>query len=277
MTKIRVPADNLADREFLTVDTDLAIAAGAWNGVTKVNKFGYAPDGVQTTATDIWDRADAATTQQIWNLPGVATGSNPYNIVSTSASDLYLALTGASILTIWGLPDWDSKEISEEIQLNGTTPVQTANEYVAIHRMSVTSYGTIGVNVGTITATKVGPGAQIVAQINPGWGQTEMAIYAIPSIQSAYLTNWYASIQKASGVAVDVNFKLMYSQDPENSNDLFVTKEIRGLQSTGSSNGLWEHRPYKNFTGPGILKVQAIGSAADIDCTAGFDLILLDN
>ena len=59
---MRRPNDTVADREFLTTDPDLLVPAGAWKSVESVNKFGWSVDGVQNTATDIWDRADAAVT-----------------------------------------------------------------------------------------------------------------------------------------------------------------------------------------------------------------------
>lgn len=269
---MRRPADNVADREFLQVDTNLATAAGAWNGLTHVNKFGYAPDGVQVAGSDIWDRADATPTQRIWLKPQV---SQVHEIVSTSGLDS-AGGAGARTVRIYGLIDWDSKEISEDINMAGVTAVDTVNQYVIIHRMTVLTFGATVVNAGTITATAK-TNRTVTAQINPSHGQTQMAIYGIPSVQTAYLTNWYGSIHKASGTAVDVRFELQYAIDMAPILALFLKKEIRGLQSTGSSTATWAKKPYKKFVGPGILKIQAYGSGADIDAAAGFDLILVDN
>ena len=269
---MRIPKDNIADREFLTVDPALAIAAGAWNGVEKVNKFGYAPNGVQSSTTHIWDRSDATPTQSQWLPPQAA---RTHQIKSTSILDDVLGIACQKI-QIYGLVDWNTKEVSEVIEMDGTTNVPTVNQYVIIHRMKLIQGGILGINAGIITAT-ADVDSTVTAQINVNYGQTEMAIYGFPSIQTAYLTNWYASIHKASGAAVDVLFELQQMPDPEGSLVGYVTKEIRGLQSNGTSMGQWNHGPYKKFDGPGVILVEASGSANDIDCAAGFDLILLDN
>ena len=255
-------------------DIFLSIPSGRVPYASSVNKYGYAPQGVQTTATDIWDRADAAATQQIWLAPAT---SELHNIKSTSAVDTNTGPgVGANKIQVYGLIDWDTKEVSEIIELNGTTNVSTVNKYVIIHRMKVISYGSLGPNLGTITATATTGTTPIVAQINLQEGQTQMAIFGIPSVQTAYLTNWYATANERTSATATV--KLLYSIDPEGlSASRFVVKETRGLCTDGTSSGVWEKMPYTKFEGPGILKIQATASALDQDMAAGFDLILLDN
>ncbi len=43
-------------------DFYIEIARGAVEGYSHVNKFGRAPSGVQSTSTDIWERANATPT-----------------------------------------------------------------------------------------------------------------------------------------------------------------------------------------------------------------------
>ena len=88
--------------------------------MSAVNKFGQATNGVQVTDTDIWDRADAAATQQIWLGP---TSARIHTIVSSDAADDGApegAGAGAQAIRIWYLPDWDTKEAVEDVVLNGT-------------------------------------------------------------------------------------------------------------------------------------------------------------
>lgn len=258
----------------VVLDFPLQVARGLVTGITSVNKFGLAPDGVQTTPTDIWSRADSTPTQQIWLAP---TQARIHAIVSSSTNDDGSPVgTGARTLRVYGLKTWDLAETSEDITLNGTTPVNTANSYVIIHRMKVTSCGGVGVNDGTITATSATDNTT-TAVILPGDGQTEMAIYGVPSIQTFYMTRWSAAIAKSSGVASDATFQLRVNETPNVQTLCYLRKNDLSVQSTGSNN-LEKHfyNPIK-FSGPCIIKVQATGSVNDIDAKSGFDGYLVNN
>lgn len=257
-----------------TTDFALQVARGLISGVSSVNKFGAAPDGVQTTASDIWSRCNSTPTQQIWLAP---TAARIHAIVSDSTNDDGSPVgTGARTIRIYGLKTWDLAETNEDITLDGTTPVNTANSYVIIHRMKVLTCGTAGPNVGTITATAA-TDSTVTAVILPGDGQTEMAIYGVPSIQSFYLTRWSAAIAKASGTAAHVTFELRVNENPNVQTIAFLRKNDLSVQSTGSNN-VEKHfdNPIK-YAGPCIIKVQGTASANDIDAKSGFDGYLVTN
>jgi hypothetical protein len=255
-------------------DYALRVARGLVSGVTHINKFGAAPAGIQTTPTDIWSRADSAATQPVWLAP---TAARVHAIVSTSASDDGSPVgVGARTIRIYGLKTWDLAETSEDITLDGTTPVNTANSYVIIHRMKVLTMGASGPNVGTISATAATDGT-ITAVIAPGDGQTEMAIYGVPSIQTMYMTRWGAGIDKVSGVSVSVDFELRVNENPNVQTTKFLRKDDISLQSISTSLHDRYYTIPNKFTGPCIVKVTAMASAADTEGESGFDAYIVTN
>lgn len=255
-------------------DFGLEVARGNIAGISKVNKFGRAPSGVQTTLTDIWDRADATPTQSVWTAP---TTARVHAIVSTSTSDDGdPAGVGARTIQVYGLTSWSTAETSEVITLDGTTPVNTSNSYVIIHRMKVLTKGATNVNVGVITATAATDGT-VTAQINAGEGQTQMAIYGIPSIQTAYMKSFYGTVNKSGGTVGTVNFSMKVNPEPDVELTQFLTKNTRGVQSTGTSSGIFEFDPPFTISGPAIIKISGEASSNDLEASAGFDLYLENN
>lgn len=260
-----------------TVDTVLDISAGRFAGFSPVHKFGHAPSGAQTTATDVWDRADATPTQQIWVAP---TQARVHAIASSSDVDGKTGAptsAGARTVQVTGLTAWDTAESSETVTLDGTTAVNTVNSYVIIHRMKVLTAGTTSINVGTITATAATDGT-VTAVIRPSQGQTAMAIYGVPSTKKFYMTALNASINDNTA-QTRVSVKLLVNESPDVSplDVRFIDKSEFMVQNSGSSYVQRGFDPYPEFAGPCIIKIQVVGSTADIDTFAAFDGYLVDN
>ena len=276
LTELQLKADLTETQPISNKDSYyLEIAKGNISGHNSVNKFGAAPSGIQTTDTDIWGRADATPTQSIWLAP---TAARIHALVSSSTDDDVGGI-GAVSVTVYGLQTWSSTETSETVNLDGTTPVNTSNSYVIIHRMIANPGATTttsGVNVGTISATAA-VDATITAVVLPGNGQTEMAIYGVPSTQTAYLIRWSCHIDRTSAAAATADFRLKVNPNPNVQTVAFQRKDDISVQSTGTNAIERNYGVPKRIAGPCIIKVQAIGSANDIDGESGFDLILVDN
>lgn len=254
----------------------LTVAEGLVSNTTAVHQFGRAPDGVQTSATDIWSRADATPTQQIFVAP---TQARTHTIASTSTDDDSDAGAGARTMRIWGLTSWSAAEVTEDVNLDGagTNNVQTANSYVIINRMKVLTSGTTSVNVGVITAT-ANTDSTVSAVILAGQGQTQMAIYGVPSTQTFYLTNFEGSINDNTA-QTRVDLLMMVNETPSTSelNVNFIHKHNVQLQNSGSSFIEMNFDPYFSISGPAIIKLQGIANIADVDTYAGFDGYLVTN
>lgn len=243
------------------------LALGNIPGRTYVNKFGSAPDGIQTTNTDIWSRADATPTQQIWLAP---TAARVHAIVSSSTLD-----TGFNV-TVYGLQSWSSAETSETIALTGTTPVNTVNSYVIIHRMKCVWTASKTTNAGNITATAA-VNNTVTAFIAIGDGQTEMAIYGVPSGKVALIHRWSCNMDRVVGTTpITVNFVLLVNENPSVQTVGFLRKSDISLISFGTSEHERRYTPPIPVVGPAIIKVQATASTADTEGESSFDLEIVD-
>ena len=252
-------------------DFGLLAAAGVLNGVKAVAKFGRAPNGVQTTSTDVWSRADSTPTQQLWVAP---TAARVHAIASSSTDDDGdPAGVGAHTVRVYGLTDWDSAETYEDITLNGTTDVNTTNSYVIIHRMQVTAAGDTNINAGTITATAA-TDSTVTAEIAIGQGQTQMAIYGIPSTKDFYATTFIAGVNDATANrGVDVQARV--NPDPENQTTYRNQFDLQLVTGGTTAKHITFPVPRK-VEGPAIIKLQATGAAADMDLSASFAGFLID-
>ncbi len=245
----------------------LEVAAGNIPNTSSVNVFGRNLDVDIAASEDIWSGGGT------WTAP---TQARTHDIVSTDTNDDGgPAGTGARTVKIYGLTDWSTAEVTETITMNGTTNVSTSNSYVIIHKMEVTASGSSGPNIGTITATAQ-TDSTVTARIEPGIGQTEMAIYGIPSTQSAYLVKIHGSILDAA-TGDECNYTLLHAPFPDTEETVFLTKMSIGGRANGSTSMQYGFKPYNKLPGPGILKLQATVDADNQDIGAGFDLILVNN
>jgi hypothetical protein len=236
-----------------------------------INKFGYS-SFIQTTPSDVWDR-DTPT----WLAPTVA---QTFTISSTSVDDDYPAGTGARTIQIYGLTDWDTAETSEVIEMDGAgANAQITASYVIIHRMKVLTTGTTtsASNAGTITATG-NTDAVVTAQIAPIKGQTQMAIYGVPSTQSFYMDNFKCSIAQNSPGTVRVAGVILFaSVDIANNVTAYAFKHTAAIMATGSTTIIVPFNPPKKFPGPVIIKIAMVAGTNDSFCDASFDGVVVDN
>ncbi len=248
-----------------TNDFNLEVARGNIANIGSLRKYGRATNCDNGDPTDIHDGANTSDDVAIWVAP---TQARIHAIVSTSAND-DTAGTGAKLVKIYGLTSWSTAEVSEDVITNGTTPVNTSNSYVIIHRMKVTSFGSAGPNVGVITATAA-TDATVTAQINAAEGQTQMAVYGIPDGVDFYMMKYYGSVEKAAA-SFGATVSLLVNPIPDSEETGFVVKHTVGLVSEGTS--YLDHCfPIPNkIEGPAIIKLQVNSSADNTEANGGFD------
>ena len=233
-----------------------------------VNKYGRSTN-VDASLTDIWDGANSVDNTKIWIAP---TQARVHNVKSSDVGDTGGG-AGARTLQIWGLTDWNTPEATQVITMDGQNNVAT-NPYVIIHRMRVLTKGATSINIGKITATAVSDGT-ITAMILAGTGNTEMAIYGVPSTQKLFVYDFYAAMLRSSPASARFDFSLLYNPGPDTELLHFQIRHTDALDSTGTTSKNTPYVPPKVFAGPGILKLQGIASVADLDISAGFNGVVI--
>lgn len=157
------------------VPFSVQVAQGRVPGYSSFSLFGYNPD-VDQVELSVWPDGG------IVPHPTVAA---QLTIVSTSTNDDGSpAGTGARTVYIEGV-DGNYAVVSETITMNGTTGVTTANSYLYVNQFTVVTVGSVGHNVGEITA-KVG--ATLYDIIAATYNQRTTAHYCVPAGYTAYIT-----------------------------------------------------------------------------------------
>ena len=154
---------------------DLQVARGQIDGHSTVNIYGYQP-AVATSFIPVWENATAYT------YPVAATQMN----LAGTAGD-------TATITIQGL-DANYAVISENVVLNGATPVTTTKSYLRINSMNV-ALGSATNPAGVVTLKDL-TNTTIYAQINAGVGRTQAGIYTVPAGYTFFLQriNIYTSL-----------------------------------------------------------------------------------
>lgn len=172
---------------------DIDIPFGFYSGAYMVNKYGNNLD-VDTGPEDVVSQGGS------WTPP---TSAVQHNIASTDANDT-AAGTGARTIQIWGC-DGNGLTATETITMNGTTDVPTVNSYISIWRMRNITAGSNKRNIGTISATAIGGGGAVTAQIPAEKGTTLMAAFTVPNGRGAIIRRIRARIlQATAGSRVDM-------------------------------------------------------------------------
>lgn len=188
-------ADTVAVRN---IPAEIDIPQGKYAGYSLVLKFGRNPD--VDTATDPED---------VWGGGGTYTGfpseTEAVEVLSSSAND-DLGGSGAEKVRVYGL-DANGLLQDEEVTLDGTTPVDTANTYSRVFRLIVTQSANganTAFNAGTITARHTTTTDNVFATIQAGKNQSEVLCYTTPSDKTGYLLDYDVKVTSKASVDVDV-------------------------------------------------------------------------
>jgi hypothetical protein len=244
---------------------NLQVARGQIPGHKLQFKFGHNL-AVSNTKETIWAEGG------LYVYPTSATQMT----VSSSSADDAAAGTGARTINIQGL-DADYNEISEDIILNGQTPVTTVNSYLRINRGAVLTAGTGGKNAGIIragtgTVTSGVPANVFLSIDGDGDNQTLMCLWTVPAGYTAFMVQTNISTGNASQTPALLKATLVARPQ----GGVFNTKERITLKD---GNHLQDYNFPLRFTEKTDLEVRAKSSSASVtfDCSASLEFIYIKN
>jgi hypothetical protein len=255
--------DSVGRELVFAADPMLEIPRGRVGGQSSVNKFGN--NGALATSS----------TETVWD------GSNAYTFPATAdITHIRQAVDQATMqgetIEVQGL-DTNYDLTVQNVDLDAsdtTTAVALTTALRRVFRMKVLSSV---VTTQNVELRNVG-GGTTYALITAGNNQTLMAIYTVPNNKTAYITNYWASLNKDSGGGdPDVVIK-MWHQDNENGYAPQL-KHLLGLDANASSHFAHEFKPYLKVTEKTDIYLTAtnLSGSATADISGGFDLILVDD
>jgi hypothetical protein len=232
--------------------------------ITTVHKFGFS-DVVTNTESDVWEVGGDYTgffeqAQSVF----VISGGNAQDSQAISG-------TGAWTVIVQGLDD-DFRPVADTLTLNGgTQSAVTSNSYRRVFRAYVDACGTYGgTNEGNITlAGTVASGT--MARIVTGVGQTQQAVYCIPSGATGYLTQFHVDVAGTKAA----NIRLYQRSAAHDTSSPYIAKRLVMKMDDVTGHVMHELFSYPKFTGPCDLWCSAEKtSAGTVEVTATFDLFI---
>lgn len=223
-TTVNRPRES-ADPDFL-----LQVARGRVAGWSIVKAFGR-NDTIGTTPEDLWEAGGV----MVW-----PTAAATISVASSDAAD-DITGTGLRSIEVIGLDaNWDV--ISETVELDGTTPVVTANSYIRVNSVEGEDVGSNFFGVGSITGTLSG---NTIFYIEPGDSVAHQSHYSVPRNHTGYIIStetwqgkdnsvdtalWHRAFGKAwhkmihlLSYRIQVEVAMQYTEQLSEKSDVYMT------------------------------------------------------
>jgi hypothetical protein len=239
----------------------LQVSRGQIQGHSTVIVFGYNPD-VDTSEETVWP--DGGTIPH----PTVASVLK----ISSSSADDASAGTGAQTVYIEGV-DGNFNVVSETVELNGQTAVNTTNSYLYVNSFYVATVGSGGANAGNINAgtgnVTSGVPAVLYDIIAIGYNQRTTGHYCVPAGFTGYMTEGSISAGQASGSTAVTAFLKQHGTD----NIL----RVGAVSTVNNSDAAFSFEQPYTIPEKNCVGASAIGAANNNAVSSYFNIILIKN
>jgi hypothetical protein len=190
-------------------------------------------------------------------------------ILSSDPADA-AAGTHARTIRIEGL-DANYNAQSEDVSLNGITPVALSNSYLRIFRAYILTAGEAAVNGGNIDV--LDSSGNIMARIPIGLGQTLQAVYTIPAIYTnAAIVRWWVQPMVTANTSVEMAIQT----SSFGSERAWRTREWVQVRTAGAGAHYRDFNPFGIKVDPrDNIRIQVLSvTSDDTVVSGGFDVAL---
>lgn len=212
--------------------------------------------------------AIGSTFEDVWVVGGnyvYPTVASTLTVSSTSTLD-DLVGTGAQKVRIRGL-DGNYESVEEDIDMDGVTPVTSANSYLRVLSVEVEKVGALGQNDGTISALHAG--SLTVGRIDPGALQTQLSHYTVPAGKTAMLVFEQPAAGKGDEVEVQFLRRAFGTGEP------FRIVQTQVLTEGSLTNQVFITDPFPEKTDIKWRAKKVSSGTADV--SVEYRLLLIDN
>lgn len=156
-------------------------------------------------------------------------------VSSSSSADTFTG-TGARQVEVAGITT-DGTEVTEIVNLNGTSNVDTTNPYSIIHRVVVLSAGSGKVNAGNISVKDKATGTSVIGFVEIGRSITDQCFYQVPAGKNLTIRKVRVTADTISGGNPTVTWRLWFYSNTLGNGESKVEgyKFIHSVQETGNT------------------------------------------
>lgn len=242
---------------FYNREQYLGIATGDVTTHSYVLKFGRNTTMPSGTREDVWDGSAIypwSSTADITHIKADAAGDEGLNIEIQGLDTNYALVVQEKAL--------DGADSSTLVALD--TPLRR------VFRKKVKDSTDATNAIGCYNSA----GTTLYSQITTPFNQTLMSLYTVPADKTAYLTRYYCMINKKTNAAVEVELYVRPF------GEVFQLKHNGIIVNGGDAHwdfSFFPSSPPLKIEEKSDIKITGLASAAGVDVSAGFDLILIDN
>jgi hypothetical protein len=212
--------------------------------------------------------------ETVWPDGGTIPHPTVASVLKISSSDANdtSAGTGAQTVYIEGV-DGNFNVVSETVELNGQTAVNTTNSYLYVNSFYVATVGSGGANAGNINAgtgnVTSGVPAVLYDIIAIGYNQRTTGHYCVPAGFTGYMTEGSISAGQASGSTAVTAFLKQHGTD----NIL----RVGAVSTVNNSDAVFSFEQPYTIPEKNCVGASAIGAANNNAVSSYFNIILIKN